>query len=135
MKPLLLILGIFLVIFLVATYWDRRRVHKIARMRSGQGFNEFVAYFSGEDIPLYKQREVYDYFQDWQGIENFPVHPSDNLIEVYGIYNEDLDEAVIELANRWRAKLPPTFEGLGPVLTVADVVHLLNQLPQEETVS
>jgi hypothetical protein len=127
----LFLLGI-LATFLAGDLWLRHREQKIAKRRSGLGFADFVAYFSGEDIPLYKLREVYEYFQNWQSVKNFPVLPADDLIKVYGIVDEDLDDAVIELANRWRAKLPPSFEGLQPVRTVADIVHLLQQLPPEE---
>ena len=126
--PLLLV-GI-MASFLALTGFLRYREQKIAKTRSGLGFDDFVAYFSGEDIPMYKLREVYEYFQNWQSVKNFPVLPGDDLYKVYGIYDEDVDDAVIELADRWRAKLPPTFEGLEPVRTVADIVHLLNQLPQ-----
>ena len=131
MTPALLLVGI-LGGFFALTGFLRYRDQKIAKTRSGLGFDDFVAYFSGEDIPLYKLREVYEYFQNWQYVKNFPVLPTDDLIKVYGIVDETLDDAVIELAERWRAKLPPTFEGLGPVRTVADIVHLLNQLPQEK---
>ena len=127
----LLLLGI-VATFLAGDLWLRHREQKMAKVRSGLGFEDFVAYFSGEDIPLYKLREVYEYFQNWQSVKNFPVLPTDDLIKVYGIVDEDLDDAVVELANRWRANLPPTFEGLGPVRTIADIVHLLNRLPQEK---
>ena len=109
----------------------RYREQKLAKTRSGLGFEDFVAYFSGEDIPLYKLREVYNYFQNWQYVKNFPVLPNDDLYKVYGIVDEDVDDAVIELAERWRVKLPATFDGLEPVRTVGDIVHLLNRLPQE----
>lgn len=131
MKLALLFAGL-LASFLTANGLLRYRDREIAKRRSGLGFNDFVAYFSGEDIPLHKLREVYAYFQNWQSVENFPVLPADDLYRVYGICDEDVDDAVIELADRWRAKLPPTFEGLRPVRTVADIVHLLNRLPRDE---
>jgi len=131
MAPVLVLAGI-LVSLLGVTGLMRYRDQEIARTRSGLGFEDFVAYFSDEGIPLYRLREVYDYFQNWQSVKNFPVLPNDDLYKVYGIYDEDVDDAVIELADRWGAKLPPTFEGLEPVRTVADIVHLLNQLPQEK---
>jgi hypothetical protein len=130
------LLPIWLVVsFLAGNLLLRYREKRLAHSRSGQGFETFIAYFSGEDIPRDKLRLVYEYFQSWQFIKNFPVRPSDNLSKVYGIVDDDLDDALIELAARWRAKLPPTFDGLPPVRTVADVVYLLHQLPrQEETI-
>ena len=115
--------------FLAGTRLLRYRDQKLAKTRSGLVFEDFVAYFSGEDIPLYKLREVYDYFQNWQYVKNFPVLPNDDLYKVYGIVDEDVDDAVIELAERWRVKLPATFDGLEPVRTVGDIVRLLKRLP------
>ena len=132
MKLLFLLLGILATIIFGGDRLLRYRVEKIAKRRSGQGFNEFAAYFLSEGIPLYKLREVYDYFQNWQLVKKFPVLPNDDLYKVYGICEEDLDDAVVELANRWRVRLPETFEGLGPVRTVSDIVHLLNQLPSKD---
>jgi len=118
--------------FLAATGLLRYRDKQRAKMRTGLEFEDFVSYFRGENIPVYKLYEVYNFFQQWQSVKNFPVLPDDDLYEVYGIVDEDVDDTVIELADRCRAKLPPTFEGLRPVRTVADIVHLLNQLPPED---
>jgi len=110
----------------------RKRAQKLADSRRGQGLQDFTVYFSGKDIPEDKLRLVYDYFQEWQSVKNFPVLPNDDLSKVYGIVDDDVDDAVIELADRWGATLPVTFDGLQPVRTVADVVHLLNKLPQDK---
>ena len=118
--------------FLAGNSLLRYREQKLADSRRGQGFEDFATYFSGENIPLNKLHLVYDYFQRWQSVKNFPVHPNDDLYKVYGIVDDDVDDAVIELAGEWRAKLPATFEGLRPVRTVADVVHLLHQLPPND---
>ena len=131
MKVWLLLSGI-VACFLAGNSLLRYRQKKLADSRRGQGFEDFTAYFSGEDIPRDKLRHIYDYFQSWQSAKDFPVQPNDNLYKVYGIVDDDVDDAVIEMAGRWRAKLPATFEGLRPVRTVADVVHLLHQLPPEE---
>jgi hypothetical protein len=127
-----LLLSGIVVTFFAGNFLLRRRERKLAESRRGQGFDDFSGYFSGENIPRNKLHHVYDFFQSWQSVKNFPVRPSDDLYKVYGIVDDDVDDAVIELADRWCAKLPPTFEGLRPVRTVADVVHLLNQLPPEE---
>ena len=111
----------------------RYREQKLANSRRARGFDDFAAYFSGEKIPRDKLRHVYDFFQSWQSVKDFPVQPNDDLYKVYGIVGDDVDDAVIEIAGRWRAKLPESFEGLPPVRTVADIAHLLHQLPWEET--
>lgn len=131
MKVWLLLSGI-VASFLAGNSLLRYREKKLANSRLGQGFEDFAAYFAGEDIPLAKLRLVYDYFQNWQSVINFPVNPNDDLYKVYGIVDDDVDDAVIEVADSWRAKLPASFEGLRPVRTVADVVYLLHQLPPQE---
>ena len=112
---------------------SRRREQKLARQRRGLGFDEFAAYFKAKDIPRDRLREVYDYFQHWQSVKNFPVQPDDDLYQVYGIVDEDVDDAVIELAKKWRVSLPPDseWESMGTVRTVADVVRLLSQRPPQ----
>ena len=96
----------------------RRREQQMAKARRGYGFEEFVAYFSGGNIPEENLRHVYSYFQTCQSAKNFPVRPNDDLYQVYGIVDDDLDDAVMEIAERWRAELPARFEGLRPVRTV-----------------
>jgi hypothetical protein len=132
MKLLYVASGILTTFFAVHRL-RRYREQRMATQRVGQGFADFVDYFSDPDIPIYKLREVYEYFQNWQSVKEFPVDPNDDLYKVYGICDEDVDDAVVELAHRWQAKLPLTFAGLGPVRTVADVVYLLNQLPPKDS--
>jgi len=117
--------------FAAGNWLVRRREQQMAKARGGYGFEDFVAHFSRERIPADNLRHVYDYFRNWQSAKNFPVHPNDDLYQVYGIVDDDLDDAMIEMAERWRAKLPAEFDGLRPVRTVADVVHLLHELPRE----
>ena len=123
-----------LAVFLGVNLWIHYRQRKLAQVREGQGFNEFAAYFSGEDIPLYKLREVYRYFQDEQTVKNFPVNPTDDCCDVYGICEDDLDDAVEDLAKAWRVKLPDPAEArrLPPVRTVADLVRFLACCRPEE---
>ena len=112
--------------------WLRYRQKRLARMRSGRGFEEFAAYFPAEMYPRDKLREVYKYLQSLQWVKNFPVDPNDDLCKVYGVCDEDLDDAVLELAERLRKRSPTDadIEGQPPVRTVADLVRFLSRLPQ-----
>jgi len=128
---LLLVISGVVTTLLVANLVSRHRERKLASQRSGQGFDGFAAYFYGQGIPADKLYEVFNYFQDLQTMKNFPVLPDDDLYEVYGICDEDVDDAVIELAAKWRVRLPPDAEwgSMGTVSTVADIVRLLSQRP------
>ena len=129
MQLLLVLIG-SVVIVLVLSWLHYVRAKRLAESRRGTGFENFAAYFWAEQIPQDKLRVVYDYLQDWQRpVKDFPVHATDDLYKVYGICEEDLDDAVIELAEKWRVSLPARFEGVDPVHTVADLVRLLARLP------
>jgi len=103
-------------------------------MRGVHGLDDFVAFFSGEEIPRRTLVEVYKYFQSLQSVKDFQVHPTDNLYKVYGVWNEDLDDAVLELAKRCGSKTPVTedLQNMPAVRTVADIVRLLSRLPPEK---
>lgn len=125
----LLVLSGAVAIFVAGDWWLRYRAKRLARSRSGIGFDDFVGYFSAEQIPQDKLRVVYDYLQDWQSVKDFPVQATDDLYKVYGICEEDLDDAVVDLAAKWRVVLPADFGEIAPVHTVADLVHVLARLP------
>ena len=126
---LLLFLSGGLAVFLVGNWVMHQRAKTLARSRSGMGFADFAAHISAGNLPHDKLRVVYEHFQGWQTNKNFPVLATDDLYKVYGICDDDLDDAVIDLAAKWRVVLPNKFEGMAPVRTVADVVHLLARLP------
>ena len=125
----LLVLSGFAVLVLAVALVNHYRAKRLARNRSGMGFDDFVAYFSADRIPRDKLFVVYEYLQRWMSVEDFPVHATDDLCKVYGICEEDVDDAVIDLAAKWRVVLPADFEGVGPVHTVAELVRLLAQFP------
>ena len=129
MRGLLIILGLFAALFAAFMLHFHYRGKQLAKARSGMGFDDFAAYFSGEQIPRDKLFAVYTHLQKWQTVENFPVLATDDLYKIYGLCEEDLDSAVMELAVKWRVFVPADFEVTEPVYTVADLVRLLAQLP------
>lgn len=134
MKIALLLVAGIAGVSVVWYWWTRYQQQQLARIRSGQGFEEFAAYFPTENYPRDRLHEVYTYLQKLQFIKNFPVDPNDDLDKVYGLWDEDLDDAVSELAEQWRKKPPAEvdLEGYPPVRTVADLVRLLSRLPPRQ---
>lgn len=128
-KQLLLIIAVFVVLSLVMVKVNHYRAKKLARLRTGMGFDEFAAYFSGEQIPRDKLYVVYDYLQRWQSVKDFPVLATDDLCKVYSMCDDEVDYAAIDLAEKWHVVLPTEFEGIDPVHTVADLVRLLAAMP------
>lgn len=129
MNQVLVILFAVVVLVLVFAGVNHYRAKKLAKIRKGIDFDDFVAYFSGEQIPRDKLFAVYEYLQKWQSVADFPVLATDDLCKVYGMCEEDLDYAAIDLAEKWHVVLPADFEAVEPVNTVADLVRLLAALP------
>ncbi|MGH9874511.1 MAG: hypothetical protein ACRD9S_18810 [Pyrinomonadaceae bacterium] len=106
---------------------------KIARSRVGYGVNDFLEYFSKQQVPGQIALEVYQYFQELQTRPGFPAHPRDDLYKVYGIWHEDLDDAVLELAKKCGCKTPTNelLDGIAPIKSIEDLVRLLVHLCKE----
>ena len=102
----------------------------MARERGTYSLDQFLDHFSTETIPERILLEVYRYFQNLQTARDFPVHPADDLYKVYGVWNEDLDDAVIELARKCGCKTPTNenVAGINAVQTIEDLVRLLARL-------
>ena len=129
MRAWLVILAGFVVIVIAAALVHHYRTQRLAKDRRGIGFDDFAGYFTGAQIPRDKLFVVYEYLQGWQSVKDFPVLATDDLCKVYGMCDEDLDDAVIDLAEKWHVVLPTDFAGVQPVHTVADLVRLLASLP------
>lgn len=79
--------------------------------------------------PAETTEAVAAYLQSLAGDPHFAVRAIDSLYRVYGIADEDLDDAVLFLAGRVGAP-PPTTEAVSgsPVETVADLVLMVSRL-------
>jgi hypothetical protein len=74
---------------------------------------------------------VLRYFQDWLGIKNYPILPSDKICGLYGCCEEDLEEALLELGKSC-ARREPTQADIDvfkrPVETIADLSLFLETM-------
>lgn len=126
MLALMMILG-GVGVFLVVNGLLRSRDAKTAASRSGDSLEDFIDHFSKEEVPKQIVVEAYQSLQAWQGVKDFPARHDDDLYQVYGIWNEDLDDLIIELAQRCGCETPTTdaVAELAPVRSVEDLVRLL----------
>jgi hypothetical protein len=94
---------------------------------------DFLAYFSAKGLAAQLPREVYEYLQAFRGNRDVPVCPADNLYEVYGMWSEDLDDAVLQLARKVGCREPTTdtVKDQPPVKTVEDLIMLLYRWCQQ----
>src|SRR3954470_11046896 len=105
---------VLVVLATAATWLFRLRARRIARSRAGESYEDFAAHFVRQGIEDEVIVAVYRYFQRRmrRNVEHFPVRAGDDVTEVYGIIEDDVDDAVEELlAGRARPTL-----GLGALL-------------------
>lgn len=113
----------------------RHKERKIMKEHEGYRVEDFLKHFAEANIPKNILMETYQYLQDSQTTKGFPVCPTDDLYKVYGIWNEDLDDAVLELTKRCGYKQPTTEDvaDLPPVHTVKDLIWLLYRIHERQS--
>jgi hypothetical protein len=109
------------------------RMRQLARRRAGEGFNDFAASFATRDVPFEILSNTYNYFGDWNRVagELFPVRATDNISDIYGCVEEDLDDAVGEILEKSGRRWPTRDELPQPpaVETIEDVVLYVAAAP------
>jgi hypothetical protein len=104
-------------------------VHQRRRMRR-QGASElsdFIRHFDREpDIA----RELWIALSREAVVEGYRPHPEDDLLKVYGLADEDLDDLVLGLLERCNCRIPPPSETatMPVVRTVADLFTFLERM-------
>jgi hypothetical protein len=117
----------------VAMIWRGIRMRRIAESRIGEGFGTFHSQFLEADVPREITRIVYSKFQDWCSdvATGFPVRAEDNIADIYGIVDEDLDEMVQDTLAECGRELPSAeqLRQMLPVITVRDFVNFIVACP------
>ncbi|HEY0081332.1 MAG TPA: hypothetical protein VGB61_00975 [Pyrinomonadaceae bacterium] len=109
------------------------RVRRMARRRAGEGFSDFAASFVNRNVPHEVLLNTYNYFGEWNRVagELFPVRATDNISNVYGCVEEDLDDAVGEILEKSGRRWPTHDEVPQPPAgeTIEDVVLYVAAAP------
>jgi hypothetical protein len=129
---LALVVAGYLVFWLCAWLWMFSHGRRLARERRAVGPDDFFGFFESDGVSREVTAAVQGYFQGFMRsfrIDAFPVLPADDVEEVYHL---ELDEVVSDLLEQCGREWPPQAEiqALGPMRTVADVVHLLARCPR-----
>lgn len=105
----------------------RRRYRQRAAERSGHSICTFGRSFDLRTIDPWIVRAVYEEFTDQARAFQFAptVLPTDRLEEIIPD-DEDLTDAVVDIAQRCRRELPVRFADIGPASSVRDLIHWLN---------
>lgn len=131
-----LLFGVIAIVVLwtvAATGFKWLQQYRLKRDRRGQDRQSFVRYFIVEGIPEALVIEVYRYLQKLQLVRGFPVSPADNMAQVYGLQDEDLTEAIVEIAQICRVPIPPENSPLwsqAHIFSVEDLIRFIDFLQQ-----
>ncbi len=136
----LLIGGVVLaiiVLIIIHSIINGIRIRRIAKKREGETFRDFANYFAETDVPYDVLKNTYEYFEEWNSNSSvvFPVRSTDSIADVYGIVDEDLQDAVEEIlkkSTRHFIKREETLE-IPQVETVEDVVLYVASAQKEAT--
>jgi hypothetical protein len=128
----IIILALFALVA-VGTWLIRIHNRGVARQRVGENYADFAAYFAEANIPDEILQTTYKYFQEWNSdsVVMFPVRATDNIYDIYGIVDEDLEDAVAEILKKSGRRFPTTSEIFQPpqIETVEDVVVYVTTAP------
>ncbi|MGD0402601.1 MAG: hypothetical protein ABSB66_05335 [Candidatus Acidiferrales bacterium] len=83
---------------------DRRRQQEIATSRPLDTLETFVASFRPELQPI--ARAIYTQFQEFTVRGNLPFRKSDPVVKTLSIDRDDLDEALLKVANQFGCRKP-----------------------------
>lgn len=117
------ILG-FVAIILAGSAVLRFRSRLIARGRAGENYETFRSAFISDVVSEEVILAVYKKFQNWESdaVRGFPVRASDDIGKIYGMVDDDLDDAVLDVLKQLNRNIPSPAEtrNMKPVVTVKD---------------
>jgi len=129
-----LLMGVIALVVLwtaAATGFKWLKQYRLKRSRKGQNRQSFVRYFVVEGIPEALATEVYRYLQKLQLVKGFPASPEDNLEQVYGLRDENLTEAIVDIVKVCRIPIPPENSPLwvqAHIFSVEDLIRFIDFL-------
>jgi len=129
-----LLMGVIALVVLwtaAATGFKWLKQYRLKRSRKGQNRQSFVRYFVVEGVPEALVIEVYRYLQKLQLVKGFPASPEDNLEQVYGLRDENLTEAIVDIVKVCRIPIPPENSPLwvqAHIFSVEDLIRFIDFL-------
>lgn len=106
------------------------RQERLRQTRSANGPVDFAEVFPNATAIA---AEVWARLRSVAVVDEFPVHPDDDLTFVYGLADDDLDSLCLDLLRRCGCRIPDPKETakLSPVRTAADLVKFLAAMQAE----
>lgn len=108
------------------------RQRKLAEQRTSYSKDQFLQYFDDLDVDRNVVSDIWDELSPWICHDSFKPMPDDNLAEVFGIVDDDVDDFVLDILKKHLYEIPPPSVTLKmPVIaTVADIVRTVAAIGQ-----
>ena len=132
MRYFLYLILVLIVIIILVTVFDWAKDYLISRIRIGDKREDFIDYFVEKNISGSLAINVYESFQDLMNVKDFPVRRQDNIGDIYGIYDEDLDDLIVEIAEANDFEIPSNTDyWQEPIATVEDLIKFVASFPRK----
>jgi hypothetical protein len=132
---LYIILG-FVILIAVWTACGWVHTRRLAASRSGENFATFRSSFEADEATPDVLWAVYAAFQRWcsDAVTEFPVRDTDDIGAIYGMVDDDLDDAVLEVLADCGRKLPfdEQLRRMRPIITVRDFALFVAACPEKD---
>lgn len=109
------------------------RFRRLAYERRHESFRTFQTHFRRANVHVDVLLAVQDLMQKITTVRGFPARPSDDLLAVYGLHVEDVQDAVAVVAGMAHCLSPAVLEpeAWQRVATVEDLVYAVHRLHHE----
>ncbi|MCW5958619.1 MAG: hypothetical protein KIS76_00545 [Pyrinomonadaceae bacterium] len=133
MRVFIYLVLIFLGVFVLGTILLWIKDYIIRRNRKEDKKEDFIKHFVKQGISELLALDVYQYLQNWMSFNDFPVRPLDNLVVIYGIADEDLDDSIIEIAEANSYEIPKNTDYWEKqIVTVEDLIRFIDSFPRKK---
>lgn len=102
---------------------------RLAESRQSYNRDDFVGYFSGRGLPEEVAGVVWEAFMSERIIPEFKPKPEDDILHVFRLGDEELDDVIVDIFKRCKYPVPPASETqyMKEIATVSDLVEFVAQ--------
>ena len=106
------------------------RQMRLSESRRPYTKENFCDYFEALSVDAKIASEVWNALSDSADFDEFRPYPEDDILRVYGLADEDLDDLVLGILNRCQCRVPSPAEtaSMAPLETVVDLVLFVAQM-------